>query len=171
MTRAERVAQAYGLRYAGGWTQQAIADELGVAIQTVSRYLNPERTKRQARENNRKRRQAAREWAKENARGVCESCGGPLHEGSKYDGTRQCLTCFRGLSKHKSGDERAAQVVLDRVEMDQAIYDAWHGGLAGGSSPKEIALSLGMTQAALMTHVGLMRRAGHDLPSRHQVAA
>jgi predicted transcriptional regulator len=171
MTRAERIAQAYGLRYAGGWTQQRIADELGVTSQTVSRYLNPERTRRQARENNRKRRQAAREWADKNARGTCESCGGQLHEGSKYDGTRQCITCFRGLNVVKAGDERTAQIVRDRVEMDKAIYEAWHRGLADGSSPKEVAFSLGITQAALMEHVSLMRRAGHDLPSRHQVAA
>lgn len=170
MTRAERVAKAYGLRYACGMLHREIADELGVSSSTIERWLNPELAKANAKRANANYAQGKREWEDKNARGTC-ACGALMHVGSKYDGTKQCLACFRSLKPVTAGDERRAEVLRDRVELDDAIFRAWHEGLAAGESPKVIAFSLGITQSTLMTHVGLMRRAGRDLPFRHQVAA
>jgi hypothetical protein len=173
MTRAERIAQAHGLRFAGGWTQQRIADELGVALATVQRWLDPTAARAWSRRADAKRMPAKHAWRHKHTRATC-ACGAPMAVGSKYDGTIQCQACHLAEVETEvwcDAGSKGAAIVQGRVELDKAIYEAWHRGLADGSSPREIAFSLGITQAALMEHVGLMRRAGHDLPSRHRVAA
>lgn len=98
MTRDEKIARAYGLRYVGGWSLEAIALELGVRHPTVWKWLNPQRAKELEKASNAKRGHGKRAWDKA-MRATCGRCGGPMCPGSlKADGSTRvkgdrCGTC------------------------------------------------------------------------------
>jgi hypothetical protein len=102
MTRAKRVAQAYGLRYAGGWLHREIADELGVSASSVARWLNPEAAKANAKRANAKR-------STDNIRAVC-GCGAPMGPGSRYRGTKRCRACYRASLRRAASRRRRSRL-------------------------------------------------------------
>lgn len=175
MTRAEKIAQAYGLRYVCGMTQKAIAAELGVSEYSVSVYLNPDAAQRYAATAQAKERTAEkrREWADQNSRLICE-CGGRMATWSKYTGGERCKSCHR--MSLRIGDARSDMPLLDQIidereSHDDRVFQAWHRMLRDGSSVADVAKLLGIGKPALLQHVQQLREDGRDLPYRHQVAA
>lgn len=175
MTRAEKITQAYGLRYVCGWNQKAIARELGVSEYTVSVYLNPDAAARYAATAKAKPRTELkrREWADQNSRLTCE-CGGRMATWSKYTGGERCKSCHR--MSLRIGDARSDmplldQIVSERESRDDRVFEAWHRMLQDGSSVADVARLLRVGKPVLLQHVQRLREEGRDLPYRHQVAA
>lgn len=166
MTRDEKIARAYGLRYVGGMLHREIAAELGVSEYTVSVYLNPEAARRYAETAKAGRRAQQRVWQDANTRALC-ACGRPMCVGSKYKSYERCMSCYRKMQR----DGQRAGDMLHRKREDRAIVEAWSRMLADGSSIADTARLLKMGKPVLLQHVQRLREEGRDLPFRHQVAA
>lgn len=148
MTRAEKVAQAYGLRYVCGWKLQRIADELDVTKATVSRWLDPEGTRANTKRAKAKRMPASRqgEYVKRRAAG-------------------------RVAQRERCEMVEIDRIVAKRQAEDDRIVEAWHRMLQDGSSVGEVARLLRVGKPTLLQQVQRLREEGRDLPYRHQVAA
>lgn len=148
MTRAEKIAQAYGLRYVCGWKLQRIADELGVTKATVSRWLDPEGTRANTKRAKVKRMPASRqgEYVKRRAAG-------------------------RAAQRARTEMGVLDKIIAEREKHDDKVVEAWHRMLRDGSSVADVAKLLRVGKPVLLANVQRLREEGRHLPYRHQVAA
>lgn len=84
--------------------------------------------------------------AREDVRGKCRSCGGPMGVGSRQDGT--CFGCIETA----------------KLENWAEIEHRWKAG----ESFRDIVAALGWTKGRLGGEMDRMRRAGRDLPYRYK---
>ena len=150
MTRDEKIAQAYGLRFVGGWHLQSIATELDVRYSTIWKWLNPERNAEINRLNNVRRAPLKRAW-ENNMRATCSTCGGPMRSGSlKVDGSTRVIKggrCAECLTQHR------VQKVLEmwRLRNDLGLLNT------------EIAERLGVSQQVVATELTRLRALGYEV--------
>lgn len=123
-------------------SEASIAREVGVSKSTARRYLHPE----EARADNRRRREAKREWDRANRpRKPCASCG------AEHDaGSRLCDSCSQA-ERREATHERAERIV------------AWW---AEGRRVREIARDLGWSVPHVAQEIHRLRAKGYDLPYR-----
>lgn len=130
-----------------------IAREMGVAYNTVHRWVDPEFAEqqreivRQYKDENREAVRAAGRDHNRKHRGQCLTCGDLMGIGVRHDGT--CSGC-RSAEVH----ERRMRVV--------ALWE-------GGATWQQIADDLGWTLGHLAVEMGRMRKVGYDLPYRYAV--
>ncbi len=83
-------------RYDAGESVAALAQEYGVVVNAVRRIVVPA-----------SRAAYDRYQVSLKGRGHCDRCGGPMHQGSRYRGSRLCRKCF--------GDDQATSVRPDAL--------------------------------------------------------
>jgi class 3 adenylate cyclase len=141
-SRAERVALARTLRDEGRVLRE-IAEEMGVAVQTVHDWLSdPDGSKLKAR----KQRYAGR----------CIECGAPTggHAGRGANAPKRCQRC---AARHNRERERERN--RERRELVERLW-------AEGKSFRDIGEALGWKGSPWNNISQLRNRSGYDLPYR-----
>lgn len=147
--KSERQLSAENLR-GEGLSNAEIGRRLGVNGSTVYKWLNPEKAREWNRQQNAARREAKREWARNN-RATCPECGAIRGVNSGSQGTlcRPCSISQRGEQKEARWDD---------------IERWWNEGIPG----PEIAKRLGWEKSSCISvELNAMRKAGRDVPYRY----
>lgn len=146
MTRAENVARCQELR-ARGLLLREIGAELGLAVQTVSDYINdPDGT--------------ALEGRRARLRGQCRKCGSATYNGSASP-PAYCHACYPASEMGRAAAARNGLRQTD-FNLRARVVEMW----AGGRLMREISADLGITRGHLSVLMVRMRREGYDLPYR-----